>query len=537
MARRPVRIADTVMSSDSLPPGPPGSPGPPDTGAPLIRGWGTDLRNLVILLLAGCLIFGVIQQCTRSSPSTEIPATIGLPATTTGLPATTTGLPRHWRIWPDDPDNSKPRLVTEEDALKHLEIKIEAVNREPADINAHIGDPFLINAEISITLKQEELSFAVPISGHSVEENLQIVRVRATLEGSSFTVLAIGPSENSVSEPTKLIWEVTPNVEGKDKVLLLSFQKIYTLDGREQEGPSSECETRVNVDPAQSGRDWIRERLSWIGEKFFPSGAAHEVEPCPSDKDEESKLQMALAQCKVDWMNHPSAREDKSSGAPSSSDYLAACMESHGYRHRVACLATADSESCYEPIHPGERYKALAGGRYKALAQCKVDWMKNPAAREDKSSGALSSSDYLVACMESHGYRRRIACLATADSESCYDPIHIGGRYKALAQCKVDWMNNAAAREDKSSDALSSGDYLAACMESHGYRRRVACLATADSESCYDLTNSATPLEDTPPFDAPRGRTAGAAIEINVNAHSAEQKATREIHDPLAVPW
>jgi hypothetical protein len=85
-------------------------------------------------------------------------------------------------------------------------------------------------------------------------------------------------------------------------------------------------------------------------------------------------------------------------------------------------------------------------------------------------------------------------------------------------------MNRPAAREDKSSGALSSGDYLAACMESHGYRRRVACLATADSESCYDPTNFATLLEDTPPFDAPHRRTTGGAIEINVNTHSAEQK-------------
>src|SRR5215468_12158120 len=79
--------------------------------------------------------------------------------------------------------------------------------------------------------------------------------------------------------------------------------------------------------------------------------------------------------------------------------------------------------------------------RMQALSHCKVDWMNHPAARDDKSSGALSSSDYLAACMESHGYRRRVACLATADSESCYDPISPNGRQKALAQCKMAWMN------------------------------------------------------------------------------------------------
>jgi hypothetical protein len=72
--------------------------------------------------------------------------------------------------------------------------------------------------------------------------------------------------------------------------------------------------------------------------------------------------------------------------------------------------------------------------RMQALSQCKVDWMNHPAAREDKSSGALSSSDYLAACMESHGYRRRVACLATADSEACYDPTSFQNKLRSMVE-------------------------------------------------------------------------------------------------------
>jgi hypothetical protein len=62
----------------------------------------------------------------------------------------------------------------------------------------------------------------------------------------------------------------------------------------------------------------------------------------------ETRMQ-ALSECKVDWMNHSAGHEDKSSGTPTIGDYLAACMESHGYRHRMACLAAPDSASCYDP--------------------------------------------------------------------------------------------------------------------------------------------------------------------------------------------
>ena len=72
--------------------------------------------------------------------------------------------------------------------------------------------------------------------------------------------------------------------------------------------------------------------------------------------------------------------------------------------------------------------------RMQALSQCKIDWMNRPAAHEDKSSSALTSSDYLAACMESHGYRHRVACLATADSESCYDPTSFQNKLRSIVE-------------------------------------------------------------------------------------------------------
>lgn len=70
--------------------------------------------------------------------------------------------------------------------------------------------------------------------------------------------------------------------------------------------------------------------------------------------------------------------------------------------------------------------------RMQALSQCKVDWMNHP--HEDKSSGALTSGDYLAACMESHGYRRRLACLATPDSEACYDPTSFQNKLRSIVE-------------------------------------------------------------------------------------------------------
>lgn len=67
--------------------------------------------------------------------------------------------------------------------------------------------------------------------------------------------------------------------------------------------------------------------------------------------------------------------------------------------------------------------------RMHALSQCKVDWMNHPAA-----SGTITGSDYLAACMESHGYRRRVACLATADSESCYDPTSFQNKLRSMVE-------------------------------------------------------------------------------------------------------
>jgi hypothetical protein len=72
--------------------------------------------------------------------------------------------------------------------------------------------------------------------------------------------------------------------------------------------------------------------------------------------------------------------------------------------------------------------------RMQALSQCKVDWMNHSASHEDKSSGTLTIADYLAACMESHGYRHRMACLATPDSASCYDPTSFQNKIRSMVE-------------------------------------------------------------------------------------------------------
>jgi hypothetical protein len=72
--------------------------------------------------------------------------------------------------------------------------------------------------------------------------------------------------------------------------------------------------------------------------------------------------------------------------------------------------------------------------RMHALSQCKVDWINHPAAHEDKSSATIMSGDFLAACMESHGYRRRATCLATADTDSCYDPTSFQNKLRSIIE-------------------------------------------------------------------------------------------------------
>jgi hypothetical protein len=67
----------------------------------------------------------------------------------------------------------------------------------------------------------------------------------------------------------------------------------------------------------------------------------------------------ALGQCKVDWMNHSAPREEKSDGSISSDDFLAACMEAHGYRHRLGCWTATDIGSCYDPTSFQNKLRSL----------------------------------------------------------------------------------------------------------------------------------------------------------------------------------
>jgi hypothetical protein len=135
----------------------------------------------------------------------------------------------------------------------------------------------------------------------------------------------------------------------------LLFCALPNITGSEETKPRATIENQIQsihdqLDRVDQEVKGIRLTILTLMKAMLDSSSPSEiVEKILQSDEEAAKLPMALAQCKADWMNHPAAHEDKSSGAFASGDYLAACMESHGYRHRMACLATPDSESCYDP--------------------------------------------------------------------------------------------------------------------------------------------------------------------------------------------
>jgi hypothetical protein len=244
--------------------------------------------------MAGAVIFGVIQQwaCSETPvqgmplPKTVPPTKTKLPAIT-GLPATT-GLPKHWQIWPHDPSPNDfvwPRVVdTVDEALATLQIHVDEFYGPDS---AQEGDSFDVKATIRTNLTNEKLALLINVSDHRVEENLRILdRVAATLEGDLLLdVLPSGPQYKSISneESASWTWKVTPKASG-DRVLLLSFQKVYTLDGRENEGPSGDMQPlhiSVVAKPSSEPQpDLITKILGWIRKKLSPTDETPSIACC-----------------------------------------------------------------------------------------------------------------------------------------------------------------------------------------------------------------------------------------------------------------
>jgi hypothetical protein len=119
----------------------------------------------------------------------------------------------------------------------------------------------------------------------------------------------------------------------------LSLCALPNITGGEETKPRATIENQTQsihdqLDKVDQEVQGIKLTILTLMKAMLDSSSPSEImeKILQSDDDKEAKRLMALAQCKVDWMNHPAAREDKSSGALSSGDYLAACMGSHGYR-------------------------------------------------------------------------------------------------------------------------------------------------------------------------------------------------------------
>jgi hypothetical protein len=128
---------------------------------------------------------------------------------------------------------------------------------------------------------------------------------------------------------------------------------------------------------------------------------------------------------------------------------------------------TASEEQRPPPLAPIEQFDSFKSKVDQTFDRIEsvIDQSRGPPEVAEKIKSAISSVE--------------VAALNFID--------HITGRKLVVfGQCKMNWINHPAAHEDEPSGTLTSGDYLAACMMSQGYQRRVACSVTLDSESCYD---------------------------------------------------
>ena len=128
---------------------------------------------------------------------------------------------------------------------------------------------------------------------------------------------------------------------------------------------------------------------------------------------------------------------------------------------------TASEEQCPPPLAPIEQFDSFKSKVDQTFDRIEsmIDQSRRPPEFAEKIKSTISSVE--------------VAALNLIDQIT-------GRKLVVFGQCKMNWINHQAAHEDKPSGALTSGDYLAACMMSQGYQRRVACSVTPDSESCYD---------------------------------------------------
>lgn len=189
--------------------------------------------------------------------------------------------------------------MTVDQALARLQSANMAFN---APDHARVGKPVVIEAKLSTRLSQEEMKVSIEEAGTVRTATLKVSdRMAATLVGGdSFDVSPTGPQEQWISdtEPTSWTWQVTPKLVGEDQLLLLTFDALISINGKEDRRTINTLKARINVDvgwPETLG-EWLElirktgENVSWIWATILvPIGGAvwafikrrRRVEPSP----------------------------------------------------------------------------------------------------------------------------------------------------------------------------------------------------------------------------------------------------------------
>jgi hypothetical protein len=140
---------------------------------------------------------------------------------------------------------------------------------------ARVAKPIVIEAKLSSFLRKQELKVLIEESGTVEVATLKVSdRMVATLVGATFDVSPTGPQEQWVSdvEPTAWTWQVTPKAVGENQVLILTFDAVISINGKDDKRTINTFKRRINVDvswPETIG-EWLElikktgENVSWI---------------------------------------------------------------------------------------------------------------------------------------------------------------------------------------------------------------------------------------------------------------------------------
>ena len=165
---------------------------------------------------------------------------------------------------------SVPRTVDE--ALDNL--RAASVTFNSPD-KARVDEQFIVEAKLSTQLHPVEMEVLVGKPGHHEVATLKVSdRMAATLSGgSTFEVAPAGPQEQWVSdkETTDWNWQVLPK-RGGEQFLILSFDVLISVNGKEGKRTINTFKRRINVDVSwpQTAMEWLEfvkktgEDLSWI---------------------------------------------------------------------------------------------------------------------------------------------------------------------------------------------------------------------------------------------------------------------------------